>query len=59
MDWLFHAFWLAVGILGGFMLGAYAVTKEADRQKQFWRDKALDLQARVHELEGTMKWNGE
>ena len=52
MDWLFHAFWLGVGILGGFMIGAYAVTKECDRRVQFWRSKAIDLQVRVHELQG-------
>ena len=52
MDWLFHAFWLVVGLLGGFMLGAYAVTQEADRRKEYWRNKAIELQSRVHELEG-------
>ena len=52
MDWLFHAFWFAFGLLAGFMVGGYLMVKEADRRVQFWRSKAIDLQVRVHELQG-------
>lgn len=51
---LFIAFLISLGVLGGFLLGAYAVTRTAEErieELKHWRTDALLLQQRVHELE--------